>query len=161
FEGQTLEGEAQALAGRFGGEAVAPAGPREPPADFDTRSELRLEGWHVQAHEADEGAALAQLRRPEPPALSRDLRLRSPREAIAFCAAETAGHELHDLRIGVEGRERLEIARAPLPQPKTPGAEIGHADQRLQGLRMPVLSNASARSPTLELFVGCADLLSE
>src|SRR5438270_7661375 len=60
-EAELLEAETQRGARAFGGESLAPVGPREPPADFDTGSTRNLRRRRLQADEADELAGGAQL----------------------------------------------------------------------------------------------------
>ena len=103
---------------------------------------MRLEGRRTKPDITDERPARAWLRSPQAPALTGDLGLEPPRQRVAFGSGEAAGHELHHLRIGIEGREGRKIALTPLTQPQAWAAELDHVDRCLQELLRPVLSDA-------------------
>src|SRR5262249_48034700 len=123
---ERLERKSQALEAGFSRETLTPAAALEAPADLDARCERSLERWGAQSHETDECRTGTQLRRPKSPSLARDFRFGRLRQAIAFGTVEAPGEELHHRRVGVEARERLTIARAPLAQRQTWSGQVSH-----------------------------------
>jgi len=61
---------------------------------------------------------------------------------IALGTGQASGQELDDHRIGVERGEGLEIRRAPLPQLKPHGHELGHRSLSVRSAALQALARA-------------------
>ena len=114
-------------ASAFRGKSLAPEIGGKPPADFDARSEVRVERRDVKADEAEEGRVRGELRGVKAEAMFGEVRFDATEEFIAFAARERAGHEFHDARVGVDVRERLAVGFPPAAEEQSFRLQDGHS----------------------------------
>src|SRR5713101_9601225 len=113
FESQKFEGMADNSLSSFRREAAAPVIGGQPPADFDTRSEMRFESGYRQSDESNELPVFPQFGGIQAEAVLAKMIFDVVGQEVAFSAREAAGHELHDPRIGVQTREWFAVAPIP------------------------------------------------
>lgn len=132
IELQPREGEVQSRRPSFGGKASAPSATGQPPSNLYGRSEMGLEAGLPEPHEADEGRAVDDFHRPQPPALGFDVGRGAVHEAPALSLGHRGGKVLHHLGVSTHRRKRLEVAVSPLPQHQLAGPQhVAHASGRL------------------------------
>ena len=94
---------------------------------------MGLERRPRQAHEPDERGHAGDLDRPEAEALAGEMGRDPGDEGVALGPVQRAGEMLHHRRVGVQGREWLEVVLAPRSEQEAVGPEewLGHGKQGL------------------------------
>ena len=126
LETQRAEGVSEYRTRSFGGEAAAPVRARQPPPDLDRRRERRLERHRVEADETDEGARRVVLDCPQAPSAPLEGSDDAVGEGIALHLRQRAREVLHHLGVGVECRERCQVAFAPAAKQEPSGTKLCH-----------------------------------
>jgi hypothetical protein len=92
---------------------AAPVRRGEPPTDLDARGEVSRELRPKQSDVTYERRLARYLDGPEAEAGLGEVRARAFDQGVAGRSVEHGGHELHDLRVGVQGGERPAVGFAP------------------------------------------------
>src|SRR5579864_7942087 len=99
---------------------------REPPADFDARSEMRFERRHGQSHETDEYSSCAQLGRAQAETVLLEMRLDAIHGPVALLARQHYRKKLHHARVRVHAGEGLAVSGKPATENQTFGLSDDH-----------------------------------
>jgi hypothetical protein len=100
----------------FGRVAVVPDARMKSPTDFDAGCEVRLESWDGKANETAERCHARHFDRPKAEAMLNKMPTDSFSHRVTLGTRQRAGKILRDLGIGIDCRERFQIALAPLAQ---------------------------------------------
>ena len=113
-------------AGAFDGEPASPGMRGQPPADFDTGHEGRIEARNGQPDEADAFTRCAQFDGPQSEAVLLEVSFDSLDQLIALLPRKRVGEVLHDDRISIDACEGLAVRVAPSTQQKPVCDDVGH-----------------------------------
>ncbi|MCY1553760.1 hypothetical protein D9M68_902770 [compost metagenome] len=89
------------------------------PTDFHCRGERRNEADVKQAGEADKGAIVVPLQRPQAEAMTVEMRLNPGEQLLTFTVAQARGEVAHYLGIGIQRRKRRQVRVTPATQVQT------------------------------------------
>ena len=146
---QWAKGKVQYGAGGLSGQALAPPGAGQAPADFHAGRKRQVCAGNVQSHKTDELARLQVLDGPEAPTLARDAPVDLIGQGIALRGAQRGRKVAHHLGIGRQRRKGRPVSRLPGAQPQA----CGQQDLGLLG------KAGSVRWHGARLTSGCRDRL--